>query len=81
MNLYWIGARQWDIYNNEMFSGSITRYGKENGTHHSFCNNGITDNFNEYVNAQIHQIVNDEDDALFMFANEKKCVSIWKRYF
>ncbi len=81
MNLYWIGARQWDIYNNEMFSGSITRYGKENGTHHSFCNNGGTDNFNEYVNTQIHQIVNDDDDAFFMFANEKKAYQFGKDIF
>ena len=81
MNLYWIGARQWDIYDNEMFSGSITRYGKDYGSHYSFCNNEVTNDFNEYMDAKLHQIVNVDDDAFFMFANEKNAYQFGKDIF
>lgn len=81
MNLYWIGARQWDICNNNMFVGSITRYGKDNGSHYSFCNNEFTNDFNEYINTKIHQIINIDEDAFFMFANEKNAYQFGKDVF
>ncbi len=81
MNLYWVGARQWDINNNDMFTGSITRYGKDHGSHYSFCNNKFTNNFNEYVNTKTHQIINNDKDAFFMFANERNAYQFGKEIF
>lgn len=81
MNLYWIGARQYDIYNNNMFAGSITRYGKDYGTHSAFCNNQFTDDFNEYINIMTHQIMSTDNNAFFMFANEKNAYQYGKEIF
>jgi hypothetical protein len=81
MNLYWIGARQWDIINNNMFVGSITRYGNDNGLHYSFCNNKFTKNFNEFISTKIQHILSSDEDAFFMFANEKNAYQFGKDVF
>ncbi len=80
MNLYWIGARQWDIYDNEMFSGSITRYGKDYGSHYSFCNNEVTNDFNEYMDAKLHQIVNVDDDAFLCLLMKRMHINLEKTF-
>lgn len=71
MNLYWIGARQWDIHNNNLFKGSVTRFGIDNSLHYSFCNNNYTKNYRDFLNTQIHHILSIDKNAFFMFANEK----------
>lgn len=81
MNLYWVGARQWDISNNKLFTGSITRFGMDHDSHYSFCNNTFTDNFNDYVNTLTHQILDHDDSAFFMFANEKNAYKYGKEIF
>ena len=45
MNIYWIGARQFDIKNIKLFTGSITRYGNDDNNNFSFCNNTFTENY------------------------------------
>ena len=81
MNLYWIGARQCDIYNNNMFAGSITRFGKDDETHFSFCNNNFTNSFNEYTNIMVNRIIHADKEAFFMFANEKDAYQYGKEIF
>ena len=81
MNLYWIGARQWDIINNDMFSGSITRYGIDNGFNSSFCNNNYTKNYSEFVSTALHNILSIDKEAFFLFANEKNAYKFGKNIF
>ena len=81
MNLYWIGARQGDIINNNMFIGSITRYGNDNGLHYSFCNNEFTKDFNEFIRIKLQHILSSDENPAFMFANEKNAYQYGKDVF
>lgn len=81
MNIYWIGARQFDIKNIKLFAGSITRYGNDNNNNFSFCNNTFTENYHEFVDHKIHEIIANDDNACFMFANEHNAYKYGKEIF
>ena len=70
MNLYWIGARQFDIENNNLFAGSISRYGHDSNNNISFCNNSFTNDYHKFVQKTALDVLAKDKDALFMFANE-----------
>ena len=70
MNLYWIGARQFDIKNNELFTGSISRYGDNDNNNFSFNNNSFTNNYHNFIETTASKILDKDKNALFMFANE-----------
>ena len=81
MNLYWIGARQYDIQNNKLFLGSVSRYGKDIDNNYSFCNNSFTKNYKEFMQKTLSDILIKDKDAYFMFANEKDAYLYGKNIF
>lgn len=72
-NIYWIGARRSDIMQEELFTGSITRYGeKDNEFHFSFCNNSYTRDYELFLHSTINNIIRNDKNCRFMFANQSK---------
>lgn len=64
-----------------MFVGGITRYGEDYGSYYSFCNNRFTSDYTDYLNSKLHQIIDIDEDAFFMFANEKTAYQFGKEIF
>ena len=79
-NLFWIGSRESDVANEEMFIGSITRYGEENNRNTSFCNNSYTNDYYIYIRNTTEDFVR-KFDAKFIFANEQNAYKCSKLVF
>ena len=81
MNLYWVGARQSDVKHNKLFAGSISRYGDDNDNNFSFCNNTFTHSYDDFVQEKASEILTKDEDAWFMFANERSAYQYGKSIF
>lgn len=68
--IYWIGARESDVTDEEFITGSITRYGNNEDNNISFCQNGFTYSYDTFLAQTLHNILLTNPDALFLFANE-----------
>lgn len=84
--LYWIGKYESDIEHSDMFNGSITYYGSNNGNNCAFCKNKIRINSklsNEYKNFIImamRQKLSEDGHCRFMFYNQSLAHEIIAMY-
>ncbi len=81
MNLYWIGTRQYDIINNPLFTGSVTYFGEDSATNHCFFNNVSLNNYNAFVEKSLKEIISEDSEAYFLFANEQNAYKYGKEIF
>lgn len=70
MNIYWIGSRESDVFEESLFYGSLTRYGDDNSRNISFCNNNYTDNYHEFVKKELMKLLEKDPESRFIFADE-----------
>ncbi len=68
--IFWIGSRESDISNEDLFYGSITRFGNDKNNNISFCNNTKTDSYKEFVSFITQQLICKDPNIYFIFANE-----------
>ena len=69
---YWVGSRQSDIENEDVFCGSITKYGTKTRTNISFLKSRDTYSEKEYLDFlinSIRKIISKDNNAKFVFAN------------
>lgn len=71
VNFYWVGARQSDVESDTLISGSITRFGNDNGFNYSFCNNNFTEDYISFVISCMNNIIKKHPNSFFIFANEQ----------
>lgn len=69
-NIYWIGSRESDVIDEKLFFGSITKFGTNNKYNRSFCNNTFTDNYKSFICSCTKDIINNDPNSYFIFANE-----------
>lgn len=68
--IYWIGSRESDVFDENLFFGSITRFGSDNKRNRSFCNNKFTDDYQNFICSCTNKIINTDYNSYFIFANE-----------
>lgn len=74
--LYWIGKYESDIEHCDIFNGSITYYGSNNGNNYSFCKNNIrinsklSDEYKEFVINTMNIKLSEDCHCKFMFYNQ-----------
>ena len=69
---YWVGSRQSDVENEDVFCGSITKYGTKTRTNISFLKSRDTYSEKEYLDFlinSIRKIISKDNNAKFVFAN------------
>lgn len=67
--IFWIGARESDIGNEELFYGSITRYGTDSNNNIAFCNNRSTSSYDDFLMTSLSNVLEKVNDCKFIFAN------------
>ena len=80
-DIYWIGPRDADIKNEDMFTGSITRYGYDSIDNVSFCNNKYTDDYNLFLKTELEKIICNNKNSYFIFANDVKAYQLGQQIF
>ena len=70
MNIYWIGSRESDVFEETLFNGSLTRYGDDNYRNTSFCNNQYTVDYDEFLQLELYKILENDPESKFIFADE-----------
>lgn len=74
--LYWIGKYESDIQHCDIFNGSITYYGSNNGTNCAFCKNTIrinsklSDEYKEFIINSIKKKLSEDNQCKFLFYNQ-----------
>lgn len=68
--IYWIGSRESDIIDENLFFGSITRFGSDDKNNYSFCNNKFTDDYQTFIRSCTNEIIAKDRNSYFIFANE-----------
>jgi len=71
-NYFWIGARESDIKNEKIFSGSITRYGIESSKNKSFPKARQKNEENEYfdfISSTLQKVLEENQNCKFIFSN------------
>ena len=69
-NIYWVGSRESDVFDDNLFFGSITRFGTDKNNNRSFCNNIFTDDYQIFVRTYTQKLSESNPEVYFIFANE-----------
>lgn len=84
--LYWIGKYESDIQHCDIFNGSITYYGSNNGSNCAFCKNNIrinsklSDEYKEFIINTIKKKLSENSQCKFLFYNQSLAHEIIAQY-